>query len=136
MIYLTRREHFNAAHKLAVPGWTEEQNQAAFGECANTNWHGHNFILYVTISGKPDPDTGILMNVKELSQIIRERVVRQLDHKNLNLDVDFLRGINPTTESLTRGIWHELLPAFDGRASLYRVRIFETENHYVDYFGE
>ncbi len=135
MIYLTRREHFNAAHKLAVPGWSEEKNQEVFAECANPNWHGHNFVLYVTIKGEPDPTTGILMNVKDLSTRIRERVINKIDHKNLNLEVDFLKGINPTTENLAKGIWHELADSFEDGITLHSVKIFETENHYVEYFG-
>ncbi|HEU0226576.1 MAG TPA: 6-carboxytetrahydropterin synthase [Arachidicoccus soli] len=92
MVYLTRVEHFNAAHKLYNPNWTKERNDEIFGLCANENWHGHNFELYITIKGSPDPDTGFLMDVKKLSSIIIERVTDKLDHKNLNLDVDFLQG--------------------------------------------
>lgn len=136
MVYLTRREHFNAAHKLAVPSWTEEENQQAFGVCANPNYHGHNFVLYVTIKGEPNATTGLLMDVKDLSQIIREHVIQKLDHKNLNLDVDFLQGKNPTTENLAIGIWQQLAPALDEQIHLHAIRLFETENHYVEYFGD
>lgn len=136
MVYLTRREHFNAAHKLAVPSWTEEENQQAFGVCANPNYHGHNFVLYVTIKGEPNATTGLLMDVKDLSQIIREHVIQKLDHKNLNLDVDFLQGKNPTTENLAIGIWQQLAPALDEQIHLHVIRLFETENHYVEYFGD
>lgn len=136
MVYLTRREHFNAAHKLAVPSWSEEKNLEVFEECANPNWHGHNFVLYVTVKGRPDPTTGLLMNVKNLSHIIKERIIQKVDHKNLNLEVDFLEGLNPTTENLAKGIWQELASAFEDGIELHRVQIFETENHYVDYYGE
>ncbi len=89
MVYLTRLEHFNAAHKLYNPSWSKEKNEAVFGECANENWHGHNFELYVTVKGIPDEETGFLMDAKKLSQLIQQHVTEKLDHKNLNLDVDF-----------------------------------------------
>ena len=89
MIYLTRRETFNAAHRLYNNYWTEEQNELVFGKCANKNWHGHNYTLFVTVKGQPNPDTGFIVNVKELSALIKEKVVNKLDHTNLNLDVEF-----------------------------------------------
>ena len=88
MVYLTRIEHFNAAHKLFNPAWSVEKNEAVFGKCANENWHGHNYELYVTVKGKPNADTGFVMDVKKLSEMIKERVLEKLDHRNLNLDVD------------------------------------------------
>jgi 6-pyruvoyltetrahydropterin/6-carboxytetrahydropterin synthase len=136
MIYLSRRAQFNAAHRLAVPGWSEEQNQAVFGECASPNYHGHNFVLWVTICGEADPETGMLMNIKALSRLIKESVVHQIDHRNLNVDVPFMKGLTPTTENLAKQIWQQLAPQLQGtRAQLYRVRLYETENHFVDYFG-
>ena len=136
MIYLSRREQFNAAHRLAVPGWSEEQNQAVFGECASPNYHGHNFILYVTVCGNPDPETGMLMNVKTLSNLIKEEVVQKVDHGNLNVDVPFMKGLTPTTENLAKQIWQQLSPHLKGtQAKLYSIRLYETENHFVDYFG-
>lgn len=136
MIYLSRRAQFNAAHRLAVPGWSEEQNQAVFGECASPNYHGHNFVLWVTICGEADPETGMLMNIKALSRLIKESVVHQVDHRNLNVDVPFMEGLTPTTENLAKQIWQQLAPQLQGtRAQLYRVRLYETENHFVDYFG-
>ena len=90
MVYLTRLEHFNAAHKLYNPGWSKDKNEAVFGKCANENWHGHNYELYVTIKGDPDPDTGFLFDVKKLSGIIKDHVIEKLDHKNLNIEVDFI----------------------------------------------
>ena len=92
MIYLTRLEHFNAAHKLYNAKWSREQNEEVFGVCANENWHGHNFDLYVTVKGEPNPDTGFVMDVKKLKLLIKEHVIKKVDHKNLNLDVDFLQG--------------------------------------------
>ena len=110
MVYLTRLEHFNAAHKLYNPNWSKEKNEEVFGECANENWHGHNFDLYVTIKGEVNGDTGFLMDVKKLKAIIREYVIKKVDHKNLNLDVDFLNGKMCTTENLAVGIWKALQP--------------------------
>lgn len=136
MMYVCRREQFNAAHRLAVPGWTEEQNRAVFGECAGPNYHGHNFVLYVTVRGEVDPETGMLMNIKDLSQLIKEQVVRKVDHGNLNVDVAFMEGLTPTTENLARQIWQQLAPHLTGGGTeLYSIRLYETENHYVDYYG-
>lgn len=137
MIYITRREHFNAAHKLHNPNWTEDQNNEVFGKCANPNWHGHNYNLYVTVKGKVNPDTGYSVNLKELSVIIRKHITDKLDHKNLNLDVDFLKGVMPSTENVAIGIWKELKPHVDKLdCKLHSVKLFETENNYVEYFGE
>ena len=137
VVYLTRKEHFNAAHKLYNNSWTEERNREVFGKCANANWHGHNYNLYVTVKGMPDPDTGFIMNVKLLSQIIKNEVVEQLDHKNLNLDVPFLKGKMASTENLVVEIWKILQPHIEQNgAQLHCVKLFETENIYAEYFGE
>jgi 6-pyruvoyltetrahydropterin/6-carboxytetrahydropterin synthase len=133
--YITRKEHFNAAHRLSVASWTEEQNEAVFGKCANKNWHGHNFTLFVTVKGTPDPDTGFIVNLKDLSYIIKEKLVDRLDHKNLNLDVDFLQGIMPSIENLAIAAWKQLEPHIHG-AQLHCIKIIETENNYVEYYGE
>ena len=93
MLYITRKEHFNAAHQLRNNNWSEEKNVEVFGKCANKNWHGHNYNLFVTIKGEPNPETGFIMNVKELSEIINSEILEKLDHKNLNLDVDFLKNV-------------------------------------------
>lgn len=137
MHYLTRRETFNAAHKLAVADWPEDRNREVFGKCANRNWHGHNYDLRVTVCGHPDPVTGFVMDAKVLSTIVKERVVDVLDHSNLNLDVDWFRdGRQPTTENLTSAIWERLADAVGATGStLYRVRLYETENIYADYYG-
>lgn len=136
MVYLTRLEHFNAAHKLYNPNWSKEQNDAVFGVCANENWHGHNFDLYITIKGTVDPDTGFLMDVKKLSKLVQEKVIKKVDHRNLNLDVDFLRGKMCSTENLAIGIWNELAPHLPEHVKLHCVKLYETQRIYVEYFGE
>jgi 6-pyruvoyltetrahydropterin/6-carboxytetrahydropterin synthase len=135
MVYLTRLEHFNAAHKLYNPNWTKEKNEEVFGVCANENWHGHNFELFVTVKGTPDADTGFLMDVKILSKIIKEHVIKKLDHKNLNLDVDFLAGKMCSTENLAIGIWNQILPHLPNGVQLHCVKLYETPRIYVEYFG-
>lgn len=135
MVYLTRRERFNAAHKLYNPNWTAEENDSVFGKCANTNWHGHNYELYVTVKGQPDPNTGFIINVKELSDLIKEHVINHLDHRNLNLDVPFLQGMLTSTENVAIAIWKQLTPHLKG-CSLHCIKLVETENIYVEYFGE
>ena len=136
MVYLTRIEHFNAAHRLFNPNWTPEKNEATFGKCANKNWHGHNFELFVTIKGKPDPDTGFIFDAKKLSLIIRERVVDKLDHRNLNLDVDFMKDKLCSIENLVVGIWKELEPALPEQVKLHYIKLVETPSIYVEYYGE
>lgn len=136
MIYLTRRETFNAAHRLYNDYWSVEQNELIFGKCANKNWHGHNYTLFVTVKGIPDPDTGFIMNVKELSKLMKEKVVDKLDHTNLNIDVDFIpSNIHPTTENLVKIIWEQLNP-FIKECKLHSIKLYETENIYAEYFGE
>ena len=135
MVYLTRKEHFNAAHRLFNPAWSEEKNEEVFGKCANSHFHGHNYDLYVTVKGVPDEQTGLIVNAKELSQLIRETVVDKLDHKNLNLQVPFLDGHIPSTENLAKAIWNELNPHITG-CTLHCIRLAETENIYTEYFGE
>jgi 6-pyruvoyltetrahydropterin/6-carboxytetrahydropterin synthase len=135
MVYLTRREHFNAAHRLYVPHWSAERNQAVFGPCANEHFHGHNFELFVTVKGEPDPDTGFILNAKELGRLIREQIVARYDHRNLNLDLDDFDGIQPSTENFVKVIWKRLEPHLPP-GTLYRVRLCETENIFAEYFGE
>jgi len=136
MVYLTRLEHFNAAHKLANPGWSREKNEEVFGVCANENWHGHNFDLYVTIKGEVDADTGFLMDVKKLKLLIKEHVINKVDHKNLNLDVDFLQGKMCSTENLAIGIWQQLQPNLPPHVTLHCIKLYETARIYVEYFGD
>jgi 6-pyruvoyltetrahydropterin/6-carboxytetrahydropterin synthase len=134
MVYVTRVERFNAAHKLWVEDWSEEKNFATFGKCANKNWHGHNYTLEVTVKGVPDPVTGFVVDAKKLSKLINQHVVDKLDHLNLNLDVDMLQGVQPTSENIVIAIWNVLEPLIsDGE--LYRIKLFETDNIYVEYFG-
>ena len=114
--------------------WPEEKNQEVFGKCANKNWHGHNFTLYVTVKGSPDPDTGFLMDLKVLSELVKEKVVDKLDHNNLNVDVDFLKGIMPSIENIVIAIWNQLEPNING-CQLHCIKLVETENNYVEYYG-
>ena len=135
-IYITRRETFNAAHKLYQANWTEEENNLVFGKCANKNWHGHNFTLYVTVKGVPNKDTGFVMNLKRLSEIIKEQVIESLDHKNLNLDVSYLTGIIASTENLAIAIWDRLANEITRNGGeLAKIKLIETENNFVEYFG-
>ena len=128
MIYITRREHFNAAHKLHNPNWTDEQNAEIFGKCANPNWHGHNYNLYVTVKGNVNPDTGYSVNLKDLSTIIRTHITDKLDHKNLNLDVPFMKGVMPSTENVAIAIWKELVPHVNAMdCKLHSIKLFETD---------
>ncbi len=136
MVYLTRIEHFNAAHKLYNPKWSREKNEEVFGVCANENWHGHNFDLYVTVKGTPDPDTGFLIDAKKLSKLVNQEVIEKLDHKNLNLDVDFLENVMCTTENLATAIWQQLSPHLPPNAQLHCIKLYETPRIYVEYYGE
>lgn len=136
MVYLTRQEHFNAAHKLFNPAWSKERNEQVFGVCANENWHGHNYDLYVTIKGIPDPDTGFLFDVKLLSKLIKTHVIDHLDHKNLNMDVPFMEGKMCSTENLALAIWNQLEPHLPHPVKLHCVKLYETPRIYVEYFGE
>lgn len=136
MVYLTRSEHFNAAHKLYNPAWSYEQNEAVFGKCANENWHGHNYELLVTVKGKPDPGTGFVFDVKRLSNIIKEHIIEKLDHRNLNIDVDFMSGQLCSTENLAIAIWQQLVPHLPEGVQLHAIKLYETPRIYVEYFGE
>ena len=135
MIYLTRIEHFNAAHRLYNENWDEEKNISIFGKCANQNWHGHNYELHVTVKGKANPETGFIMNAKELSRLIKEKITDVLDHRNLNVDVPFLKGLQPSTEVLAKCIWQQLEPSIKG-CQLHCIKLIETHAIYVEYFGE
>lgn len=138
-VYVSRQEHFNAAHKLYNPDWTKEKNIEVFGPCANENWHGHNFDLIVTVKGKPDPDTGFVIDLKKLSRLIRNEVTEKLDHKNLNLDVDFMQGKLASCENLVVEIWKILQPRIrpiSKFGELHSLKLYETPRNYVEYFGE
>lgn len=135
MIYLTRHEHFNAAHKLYNPSWTEEKNTEVFGKCANANWHGHNYELIVTVKGEVNTETGFLIDAKVLSRILQEQVCDKLDHKNLNLDVDFMQGKLTSTENLAIAIWNQITPHLPTNVKLHCVKLYETPRICVEYFG-
>ncbi|NQY10814.1 MAG: 6-carboxytetrahydropterin synthase [Flavobacteriales bacterium] len=137
MVYITRRENFNAAHRVYNPDWSDEKNNEVFGRCANPNWHGHNYTLFCTVKGEPSEETGFVMNLKTLSEILKKYVIDPADHRNLNIDVDFMQGIIPSTENFTKRIWEQLQePISAENATLHSIKLVETENHYVEYFGE
>lgn len=137
MIYIQRRERFSSAHQLYNPNWSEAQNDAVFGKCANRNFHGHNFNLIVTVKGKINPDTGFVMNLIDLKNIMKQYVTEKLDHRNLNTDVDFLKGKMASTEVLAVEIWKILEPLIaEHQAQLHCVRLEETENNFVEYYGQ
>jgi 6-pyruvoyltetrahydropterin/6-carboxytetrahydropterin synthase len=135
MVYITRIEHFNAAHKLFNPSWSKEKNEEVFGKCANENWHGHNFNLHVTVKGDPNPDTGFVFDAKRLSIIIKEHVTDILDHKNLNVEVPFLKDKICSIENLVIGIWNQLAENMPQDVALHRLKLYETDKIYVEYFG-
>ena len=136
MIYITRRESFNAAHKLSRPDWSDDKNAEVYGKCANPNWHGHNYNLYATVKGEVNPETGFLVDLKWLKHVINAEVVDKIDHKNLNLDVDFMAGKLASTENLAIAIWDILFPIIEnGGAHLHSIKLYETENNFVEYLG-
>ena len=137
MIFLTRRERFSAAHRMFRQDWPDEKNMEVFGKCSNPNWHGHNYELFVTIRGELSDNHGFVMNLNTLKQIILDRVIQKLDHKNINLEVGFMEGKIATTENLAIAIWSELKPFIEEEgAELHCVRISETENNSIEYYGE
>ena len=137
MIYLTRRERFNAAHRLFRDEWPDEKNMEVFGKCSNPNWHGHNYILFVSVKGDINPDTGFVVNLKNLSALINKEVIDKVDHKNLNLEVDFMKGKMVSAENIAVAIWQVLeKPIKELGADLHCIKIVETENNFVEYFGK
>ncbi len=135
MIYATRRSTFNAAHRLFNPNLSDAENIEIFGKCSNPNWHGHNYVLEVVVAGEVDPKTGYLIDLKILRDIINQNILEKVDHKNLNLETDFLKDIIPTAENITIGIWNELVNKIP-TGNLYSVKLYETENNYFEYKGE
>lgn len=136
MIYLTRRERFSAAHRMFRQDWSDEKNREVFGKCSNPNWHGHNYILFVTVKGEPSADHGFVMNTNILKNIIQEMIISKIDHRNINLEVDFMKDRIATTENLAMAIWNELKqPIEDRGATLHCVKIEETENNFIEYYG-
>ena len=134
LVYVTRREVFSASHRLYNKKWTEERNVEIFGKCSNVYGHGHNYILEVTVAGTVDPDTGYVIDTKELKKIIRENVVDKMDHKNLNMDVDFMTDVIPTAENIAIKVWEQLEDKITN-GKLYSVKIYETENNYFEFKG-
>jgi len=135
MVYITRRETFAAAHRLYRADLSDKENFEIFGKCSNPNWHGHNYTLEVVVAGEINPETGFVLDVKKLKDIIHKYVIDKVDHKNLNLDTDFMKGIIPTSENICVAIWNQLkdkIPA----GKLYSVKLYETENNYFEYRGE
>jgi 6-pyruvoyltetrahydropterin/6-carboxytetrahydropterin synthase len=135
MIYVTRRETFNSAHRVYNANLSDEENLKIFGNCSNPNWHGHNYVLEVVVAGEVNPETGYVIDLKILKKIIRKNVIEKVDHKNLNLEVDFMKGIQPSAENIAIRIWKQLeqkIPS--GR--LFSVKLYETENNYFEYKGE
>ena len=135
MVYITRRETFSAAHRLFNPIFSDEENEKIFGKCSNPNWHGHNYVLEVVIAGEPNPETGFVLNIADLKEIIEYNVLSQVDHKNLNTETDFMSGIIPSTENLTIAIWKVLVDKIPN-GKLYAVKLSETENNFFEYRGE
>tara|TARA_Y100000991_G_scaffold69723_1_gene52166 strand:- start:11690 stop:12121 length:432 start_codon:yes stop_codon:yes gene_type:complete len=135
-IYITRRETFNAAHRLRREDWSASKNEDVFGKCSNKNWHGHNFELFVTVKGTPSQETGFVMNLKDLGEIIKENVIEKIDHKNINLDVSFMQGKMSSTENLAIGIWEQMENLIKAKGGmLVKIKLVETENNFVEYFG-
>lgn len=139
IVYVTRKEHFNAAHRVYNPMWSDEKNNEVFGICANPNFHGHNFELIVTIKGPINPETGFVVDMKHLGKMMKDSVIDKVDHRNLNLDVGFMQGIIPSCENFVLEIWrilevglHELAP----HAKLHYIKLIETPKNYVEYYGE
>jgi 6-pyruvoyltetrahydropterin/6-carboxytetrahydropterin synthase len=138
MVYVNRKEHFNAAHKLFNPNWSKEKNEKVFGPCANENWHGHNFELIVTVKGEPDPDTGFVVDLKKLSNLIKSEIIDKVDHKNLNMDVPFLVGKMASCEVIIAEFWKILEPKvkqLQEGSSLHKLTLYETPRNFVEYYG-
>ncbi|MBT1688926.1 6-pyruvoyl trahydropterin synthase family protein [Dawidia soli] len=134
-IKVSRKEHFNAAHRLFNEAWSDEQNQRVFGKCNNPNYHGHNYELIVSLVGEPDPETGYVYDLKALSDLIQQHVLRKFDHRNLNLDVAEFTGINPTAENIALVIWKILRALIDPKFDL-KITLYETERNFVEFPAE
>lgn len=136
MVYITRRERFSAAHRLYRKDWSDEKNLEVFGQCSNKLWHGHNYEMFVTIKGEVNPETGFVINLKELSKILKTKVIDKLDHRNINEEVDFMKDIITSTENLAIAIWNEIKPDVEAlNGKLDSIKIYETENNFVEYRG-
>jgi 6-pyruvoyltetrahydropterin/6-carboxytetrahydropterin synthase len=135
-LFLTRKYDFPASHRLFNPAWSDEENERFFRQCNNPNGHGHNYELEVTVKGEPDPRLGMVVDIYELDQIVKRVVLDKVDHKNLNVDVDFMQGLIPTAENIVVAIWKELAPHIPAPANLARLRLVETRNNMAEYRGE
>lgn len=135
MVYVTRKAHFAAAHRLYNPAWSEEENYRVFGKCNNPNGHGHNYDLEVTVAGYPPNETGMVIDLKELAEIVDREVIERVDHKHLNLDVDFMKGVIPTAENIAMAFW-KILESRIPHGKLYSIKLYESENNMVEYRGE
>jgi len=135
LVYVTRRVHFNAAHRIFNPAWGDTQNEAVFGKCSNPLWHGHNYEMEVTVASSPDPDTGYVFDLGRLKDLLEERILEKVDHKNLNEQVDFLKGIIPTSENLVVAFWNEICDHV-APAKLHTIKLWETPRNLVEYRGE
>lgn len=138
MVFITRIENFNAAHRVYNPAWTTEKNYAVFGKCANEYYHGHNFQLFVTVKGLPNPETGYVMDLKVLGDLVKQEIIGRVDHRNLNMEVDFMQGVIPSCENFIVKIWEILAPkiiAIAPNAQLHSLKLEETPKHYVEYYG-
>ena len=135
MIYITRKEHFSASHRLFNPAWSEEKNASVFGKCNNPHGHGHNYEIEVTVGGSPPAETGMVMDLKKLADLIGEEIIEKVDHKHLNLDVDFFKGVIPTAENMAVAFWNILEPKIK-EGKLHSIKVYESDNNYVEYKGE
>lgn len=135
MVYVTRREVFSSSHRLYNPALSDEENENLFGKCSNPNGHGHNYTLEVVVAGEIDPMTGYVIDLSVLKKIIKQNVIAKIDHKNLNLDVEFLKNKIPSSENIAMGIWGQLVDVIP-KGRLFSVKLYETENNYVEYKGE
>ena len=135
-VKVTRRVHWNSAHRIYRPDWSDQRNEEVFGACSNPQWHGHNYEMEVTVSGPVDPETGYVLDLKVLKDLLQERVVGDLDHRNLNLQVPWLQGTNPTSENLVVAIWERIAGHLPGGLRLHRVVLWETPRNYVEYTGD
>lgn len=135
-VRITREVHFNAAHRVFNPEWDDETNLEVFGLCANPNWHGHNYEMFVTVEGEVDPSTGFVMDLKRLRDLVERRILLDVDHKNLNLDVPWMQGIVPSTENFVVAMWERLAPTLPEGVRLAKLTLWETKRHYVEYSGD
>ncbi len=136
IVKATRRVHFSSAHRLYRPEWSDDRNAEVFGNCSNPNWHGHNYELYVTIEGEPDPETGFVMDFRVLKSLVESRVIQDLDHQNVNLDVPWMAGLIPSAENMVVAIWSRLTDSLPNEVKLSKLTLWETPRSYVEYTGE